>query len=328
MVDVQDVLGRLRIDVTKETERGVRLWAKCPSGTHEDANPSWSIMASGARRGAHYCASCHYGGHLVDLVMTVRDVGYHVAREWLAEVEAGYGARAPALAARVDVRPVGARPFRVPLEVVFEPLSAWPTPMRRYAEARGIDAWQVERWRVGYAVDGRLAGRIVLVTRDAAGTPAGYAARTISRDPAVKRYLAPRGEERPDFGVMFGEERWPSRAQRDLVVVLEGALNALAVERALVAHGGVASLATLSGSRAPAIVFAKLATFSRVVSLTDSDRAGDLVDEELKMGLGRHVDYRRVRLRPKTDPDSISPEELWERLCLDVARQTNITSTS
>lgn len=327
MTDVREVLRRLGVDVAEEGAHG-RLWAKCPSGTHEDANPSWSIMSAGERRGAHYCASCHYGGHLAQLVMTVRDVGFYSASEWLAEVEAGFGERRRVESARVAVPSVGRGGFRVPPEVSFGPLARWPTPLRAYAERRRIEAWQVERWRVGYAVDGRLAGRVVLVARDRAGRPAGYAARTISKDPAVKRYLAPRTEELPDFGVMFGEERWPEPRARELVVVLEGGLNALAVERCLVAHGAAASLAVMSGSRAPAIVFAKLATFRRVVNLTDNDHAGDSVAEELRQGLARHADFRRVLLREGTDPDNVDPEELWEKLCPAVSPRTATRSSA
>ena len=325
MADVEEVLRRLRIEVT-EVGAGGRLWAKCPAGTHEDANPSWSIMTAGEKRGAHYCASCHYGGHLTDLVMVSRDVGFHAAKEWLDEVTAGYGERKPVLSARVSMKSLATKGFVVPMEVVFAPLYQWPTPMRRYAIDRDLAAWQIERWRIGYAVDGRLAGRIVVVTRDGRGTPAGYAARTVSDDPDVKRYLAPRTEERPDFGVMFGEERWPAQHARETVIVLEGALNALAVERALVVHGVNASIATLSGSRAPSLIYAKLATFPRVVNLTDADHAGDAVAEELHLGLARHVTFSRVRLRPKTDPNSISAEELWERLCPDVHAAINTRS--
>lgn len=325
-IDVREVLRRLRIEITEEGAAG-RVWARCPAGTHEDANPSWSIMTTGEKAGAHYCASCHYGGHLTGLVETVRDVGFWSAKEWLAEVEAGFGERARVTSATVRVGSVARRAFRVPPEVSFDPLARWPKSIRVYAEQRGIEAWQVERWRIGYAVDGRLAGRIVMVTRDRAGVPAGYAARTTSKDPSVKRYLAPRTEERPDFGVLFGEEFWPA-SSRGTVVVLEGALNALAVERAIVAAGAQASVAVMSGSRAPAIVFAKLATFERVVNLTDSDRAGDTVAEELHLGLGRHVDFVRVRLREKTDPNNISREELWERLCPAVRAPRSITSSA
>lgn len=312
--DVREVLRRLRVEITEEGSAG-RVWAKCPAGTHEDANPSWSIMTTGEKAGVHYCASCHYGGHLAGLVETVRDVGYWSAKEWLEEVEAGFGERARVTSVTVRVGSISRHAFRVPPEVDFAPLARWPKSIRVYAEQRSIEAWQVARWRVGYAVDGRLAGRIVLVTRDRAGTPTGYAARSVSKDPTVKRYLAPRTEERPDFGVLFGEEFWPEQRARGTVVVLEGALNALAVERAIVAAGSDASLAVMSGSRAPAIVFAKLATFPRVVNLTDADHAGDAVAEELHLGLGRHVDFQRVRLRPKTDPNNISRDELWERLC-------------
>lgn len=268
-------------------------------------------MATGEKQGAHYCASCKFGGGLVDLVMHVRDVAYGGAADWLADVRAGGGERAIVLSARVEVR-AERRGFRVPREVVFAPLTDWPAPARDFATRRGIEGWQVERWGIGYAVDGRLGGRIVIVFRNSRGESAGYSARTFGKD--LKRYLAPREEEGADYGVMFGEERWPAIAQRRIVVALEGALNALAVERVLVQHGVAASVGAFAGSRASSTVFAKLATFRRVVRFTDSDHAGDDVAEELFHGLARHVEVPRVRLGAGQDPNNVDGETLWRAM--------------
>lgn len=303
----EEVLELLGIVVTERSPR--RLWARCPSGNHADNRPSWSLTISGANEGQSYCQSCHWGRTtLAFLVVHVRACKLADAVAWLESVGAGEAERVPVTSVRLDVAPLARAGFRLPEEIVFEPLAQWPPAMRAYAESRGITAEQVDRWRIGYAVDGALVGRIVIVTRDAHGTPTNYTGRTIGPDP--RRYYNARVEERPDPKVLFGEEHWT--ADRSVVYVTEGALNALAVERAFAwpIMWQWPNVAALSGSRVHPAAFAKLATFRRVVVLTDPDRAGDVAAEELHQGLARATEIVRVRLPEGTDAASLSREAL------------------
>ncbi len=54
--------------------------AICPSGTHEDRHPSWSLNL---RNGAHHCFSCGFAGNLAHLVQHVLRLNYVQASEWL-----------------------------------------------------------------------------------------------------------------------------------------------------------------------------------------------------------------------------------------------------
>lgn len=302
----REVLRRLGVDAKL---RAKRWWALCPNAAeHEgkvDRNPSWMIRDDAHRRsGQHYCFTCKFGGGLLSLVEKVKGFEPEDAKEWLRDVSVV--PEEPVAAVRVEV--MRDRSLVVPREVCFDPLQRWLTPFRDYAIERGIEPWQVERWGVGYALEGRLAMRVVFVSRDGHSIPRNFTGRTIldkHREP--KRYLNAREEDRPDHGAMFGEEHWPDR--RGVVVVTEGAINALAVERALPG----ASLACLSGSNVHPTHLAKLATFRRVVLLTDSDAAGDDAADDLA-ALDGFTSVERVRLPQGKDAADLPVEELREHL--------------
>lgn len=326
MIDVRRVLRELGIvDVRDE---GDRIWAPCPfhgevvnsfvggnrvvvdqrwlarfKGGQEAG--TWFIRPKGARRGQHHCFACGKGGPLQLLVGHVLDVGWRSVEEWLARWEGADEPAAP-LPSVVRFELVGVAEFRMPVGVVWgQPLSEWLTPYRRYGEKRGITAAQVERWAIGYCPEGRLEGRIVIPVHGTDDVISGYMARAI--DPkADRRYLFPSSSDFPDLDVVFGERCWPEvwlRGDRT-VVVTEGAINALAVERA-----GVPYVGALGSSHVRPLHVAKLATFGKVVVLTDPDLAGDKAAEELKAALST-VSSVRVRLPPRADAASLPSEVL------------------
>ena len=173
---------------------------------------------------------------------------------------------------------------------------------------RHVTAEQAMRWRFGFATEGRLAGRVVIITRREDRTIAHYAARAIGR--TEKRYLFPSESEHADLGPLFGEEHW-STVARATVVVAEGAFNALAIERAL---GIDIAVAALSGSRVTAGTIARLGAFARVVVATDADQAGDRAARRIECGLAGGPEVIRVRLPEGEDADTIAVEDLRARL--------------
>jgi len=190
--------------------------------------------------------------------------------------------------------------------VRIEPLEKWPAPARRYLEKRGIPAWQVMRWGLGYAAQGRLAGRIVIPVRDEHGRPRNYMARSFCG--GEPKYLTPKAEERADLGTLFGVLGWEEAGRT--VYVTEGAFNALAFERALATPGSdhVAIAAVGGASDLQAEHAALLSRFAIVVLASDSDEAGDNLAGRLGYALGRHVAIGRLRL-PR-DADEMRFEEL------------------
>lgn len=317
---VERVLERLGITARRI---GSRWWAeRCPVPEHGPQNEGhlWKnffIRADGHRAaGLWHCYSCKEGGKLYELVMKVRGCEFREALAWLREIE-----EAPAPEPVVSVRyaPLGAgrARFELPGGVEFGPLAGWNSVARDYALSRGLTAEQVERWEIGYALSGRLSGRVVFPIVDSAGRLANYAARTFVDDET--RYLAGDEDRDPglDVAAMLGERFWPAPATRirRACVVFEGALSGMALERAMLRAGVSAELAGLQGSDVANPRRAlRLSSFGRVVSAADPDKAGDRVSEDLAAAL-RRVPFARLRYpREGVDAGDTPVEDLARAL--------------
>lgn len=321
-VDVPKLLKALGIEARL---RGKEWAAPCPNPAHDDRHPSWRMrddpLSRSGKHGSHKCWPCGFKGGPLDLVMKVRSLDEDEARAWLSAFYRGDAAEPPPERLRWQMGSYFAQGFELPGEVKVEPLDEWPSAAREYVESRGITAEQVERYGLGYAVYGRLAGRIVLVARDIEGAPRSYTARTFTGH--LKRYLAADRSEGPDLGCMFGEQFWPplerlqgAMRRRGWVAALEGAINGLAVERAV----PELPFAVTSGTQPHPAHFAKLASFEGVLLLTDPDAAGDAAAERFAQALGRHVPVRRVRLSEGKDAQEVAPTLLREVLCRATGR--------
>lgn len=301
---------------------GGRIWAeRCPLPSHQQHNPqhryqNFFVRAHGERAGQYHCFSCGGGGRLVDLVMNVRGFELRDALAWLRNVEEQAPA-VPFLRVRVAAGP---RAFRLPDGVEGGPLAEWNSQARQYVERRGITAGQVERWRIGYSLMGRLAGRIVFPVLDGAGRVVNYTGRTfVEEEP---RYMAASEREHPDTSALWGEHQWHDRIT---ALVVEGAINGLAFERALA--GIVLSpdrvdprpnIAGLSGSDFDHRKAMRLSEFRRVVVATDPDQAGDDAFEDIWAALHRGCRVERF-VHPTKEDAAATPvpalqEALWQQV--------------
>lgn len=300
------VMAYLGLEVA--SARGSRAWATCPLHAWVSSRPTLSVRLSGAEAGLYHCFACKAGGNLPMLVAAVRGVSYEEALEVVDHVAGGEAKRRR----RQVFRAAGARPtrrgYRLPPEVVVgEPLGDWPSPASGYLAERGIGAAVVEAFGVGYAVDGRLAGRVVLPIRvgpDAA--PAGYSARSFAGE--EPRYLTPHAGEGADPGAVFGEHLWPPEGERRVVVVTEGAIDALSVH----ATAGC-PVAALGGSDVDAFRALAVATFGGAVILTDADEPGEAAARRIRGMLGRATRTARARLPRGEDGRAADANELLRR---------------
>jgi hypothetical protein len=317
-IDVPRMLAELGIEV-----RHVRnAWVgKCPTGDHEDRHPSWEIIdePGSEKHSLHLCRSCHFGGTAVELVR--RHFGLAGTREavaWLQENAMGTPATLERLTVRVRS---AARPeLKMPGGVMFGPVGSWPSVPRRYLlEDRRVSVWQVERWGIGYAVDGEQRGRIVFPARDNEGRLLNFTGRTFVN--SMVRYKSAPESANPDTAAIFGELHWPRiDAPRDTVWVCEGALNALAVEVALSRWDGgekpclFPAIASLFGSKVQLEQILKIASFRRAVILTDPDLAGEEARDRMGAALGRHIKVWHAYFPTGQDAASVGTERLREIL--------------
>lgn len=332
--NVSKLLEHLGISAKKS---GTEWQAKCP--IHKDSAPSWHIEDE---VGIWWCFGCSTGGGPVSLVYRLLDFrrpcskhasektsGYcaKCALDWLRArnlIEESITAIPDTVEIVVNGRTSAKPIFRMPAEVHQTFFEKWPKPIRQYVLARKIDIYQVDRWKLGYAVDGRLGGRIVFPIEDENGVLASYTARSFDgREP---RYTTPQPSENPNPGVMFGARYWPPLEERKhcTVVLTEGAVNALACERAgamFVAALGGSPLAPLDiGRDKPArasdgalAAVLKLSGWGRVLVATDPDKAGEKVATAIR-ALGRWTDLRRVEFPAGVDAADMPLENLRELL--------------
>lgn len=306
-VDVVTLLRQLDI---KTFEKNGVMWAKCPSPDHNDRTPSWRMISDPDhdKFGQHRCYGCGFGGWPVHLVEAVLGCSREEAREWLRDVSENPPVP---FAVKVEFGVVRSR-FAFPRGVHTLPLKEWPQAAYDYAvNTRGIAEWQIERWKVAFA-DGvydkdknPLAGRIVFPVHNGKGVLIGYTGRSYTG--SKRRYKEPSKEEGADLGAVFGELHWPRPDLRRFVVVTEGAIDALAVERVFpysMPIGGI------YGSQLAPGHIARLSTFRNVLMATDPDKAGSRVASELEQQLKRWTNVVRVALPEGQDAASVDPQVL------------------
>ena len=308
---VLDALG-----ITILARRGRRGWALCPY--HDDHSPTnFFVRLAGERAGQNHCFSCKKGGGLTSLVMHVRSCDEEAARAFIALLGKGY--EPPRVRARVVAKApkLGRHVFQMPREIIYEPLDQWVTPARVYAmKDRGLTQDEVDRFRIGYAVDGKkVAGRIVIPWLNSAGVAVGYSARTfVDEEP---KYQTPAHADGADRTVMVGEHLWPALRDRRVVAVTEGALNGIALQRAF---PGL-PFGALGGSEIEPLHAVKLATFPHVLLVTDPDKAGEGAAAQLGRMLARYSKTTRVVLPRGMDAMDVAmkkgPDAL--RSCLSLA---------
>lgn len=306
-LDLPQLLERLSIRFDR---RGTLLWARCPHPDHSERTPSWRMINEPGepKHGQHRCYGCGQGGWTVHLVEWALGCTRQQANEWLRDIKNN----PPPLPFGVKVEFGSAgRKFQLPQGVVQAPLEDWLEEPRDYLLSRGVARWQVGRWKLGYAPrnwhpdKNPLAGRIVIPVYGAKGQLLSYTGRTYVG--AERRYKEPSKREGADLGAVFGEQYW--QGERNIVVVTEGALDALAVERL----GGY-HLAGLFGSQLHESHVAKLSTFEKVLVASDPDGAGNKMVRELMGQLGRWVRLGRVELPAGEDCASAAPGVLDQAL--------------
>jgi len=304
-INVPELLSSLGIGFKRQ---GRELWASCPYPGHDrDKTPSWSIVDGGDRNGYNHCFGCGASGGALDLILEVVGLSdYKAAANWAAERGLDIDGAEQLDVALVIRSPRSNRKAELlePRGMISGSLAAWPTPARRYAIDRGLSAEQVQRWDLRCAVDGDLAGRLWIPTRDAAGKLLDWTARSWCGEDL--RYKSAPGGGLP--GSIFGEQHWPELAARATqeIVICEGAFDALACERA-----GARNVAGLSGvSRYDRWTCMKIAGWGSIVIAVDPDDAGDRVAELLEM-LGRDPRARSVQRAEL--PRGVDCDALWRQ---------------
>jgi DNA primase len=120
---------------------------------------------------------------------------------------------------------------------------------------------------------------------------------------------------------VFGEEHWPTHGHRDIVFVTEGAIDALAIERALRRLGWPLrdiAIAGIYGSQLHEGHLSRLSTFKRHVWCTDPDKAGESVAKSLMDKFSRWSSQQRLEIPEGNDPGALGETTLGETVLDDI----------
>ena len=260
---------------------------------HVEKDPSWSIVddPGSDKHGLHRCFGCKRGGSPAYLVSQVIGITEFSARDWLERNGCVAGEASPGslpTKVRCEVAPTvnHAAGIMLPAGVVTDrTFGEWPSGPKRYLLGRGIGTWQVEAYGIGYAVHGEQEGRIVFPSKDCYGAIRYYTGRTFDGDRL--RYLSCE-EDAPGARIdaaLFGEHLWDWRDEFDEVFTAEGAVKALAIERALCDVGTGERgrpVAAFSGSELHEAQVLKLRRFTRLTHVADPDDTGMRFARELE----------------------------------------------
>lgn len=303
MLDVPMLLAKLDIPVIKRAGR--RLWSNCPSPEHPDKDPSWFIWndETSDRHGHHRCYGCGFRGGAIALVREIFGIATSEAKKWLQSDDVRYTPLEISVEIREQVRREEMQP---PQWVQFAAdYKDWPTLAVRYLTGpkRRVNSVLANRWGLGFAIKGTLAGRVWIPIRDPGCRLVSWQARSFIDDPL--RYVTP---DRVQVQTLLGAEHWPEAEDRRVVVVVEGPFDALAVDRATALPVGA-----IIGSNPSTRQMSALATFDEVVIMTDPDGAGDKAEDMLR-GMSRWVKIHRARLPATFDPGNAPDDMLCDML--------------
>jgi DNA primase len=251
-VDVPDMLERLGMSNVRLTSGGREANFSCfkPGHAHGDERPSAYMNVETT---AGWCFGCHSRWSAVSFVAEARDVSTADAQQWLrstygiefvepldgsmvGELERRFRPREPVLPRRV--KPSASWLSMLSLDWHDSTEIEQDQGYARYILDRGLSPEILSSFGVGYDY---LCDRITIPVYDLAGELVGIKGRAWNGREPKYLVLGDRGES-TKFGfhpyeaseVVFGLDR---HRDKDIAVVFEGELDAMACEQAMIEHG-------------------------------------------------------------------------------------------
>jgi len=149
---LSQVVGRkVTWDTRKSNQGKGDMWAPCPF--HQEKSASFHVDD---RKGFYYCFGCQAKGDAISFVRETENVGFMEAVEILArEVGMPMPARDPQAQAKSDRRTQLIEVMEQAVQVFRLQLKTGAgAAARDYLDRRGLNAATLERWEIGFALDG------------------------------------------------------------------------------------------------------------------------------------------------------------------------------
>lgn len=216
------------------------------------------LLGINLESGLAHCFHCNWGaGGVIETAKALAEVyGLSFRIHWEARKEEKIEKPVPAI-------PVVQQ--RLPAE--FERFTGDATDkverrIRGYLKSRGVSQMQINRHGIGFAASGRYAWRAIFPVIGEDGGAYGFVARSID----VKQ--KPKYLNSPGIKLLWGAQHLAKTA-----VIVEGVLDALRVEQALMRRRDWVAVARL-GSTLTGTQFRQMRRYERLILLPDRDAAG------------------------------------------------------
>lgn len=285
MINYLDVLAEHGLD-PQETSGGRELAMPCP--LCDDPKRRFYVNA---RTGMWLCFRCQEQGGPYRLLREVLELDHFMALRLREEIEGSRAGPKPlrVVAAKTPEPEAG---IGMPPEVyrLTSPKDAGQEIFWRYLDGRGVTPKQIEQYRMGFALRGRYAYRVIIPVYSS-GAMQTFVARTVID---------------ADLKVLHPDDAHPSQALFNIdnitgksVVLVEGVFDVLRIA----ASQAVASLGTNLSAQQRDLLRSK--GIKRVLVLWDGDEPGrhgaSHIADQL---LAARFDVRVALLRPGEDPAS------------------------
>lgn len=296
-VDVFAILNTLEIPFKQQGGYG-DLWIRCFLSAHKGGRrPSLHIMGNPFHQ--HFatwkCFGCGASGNIIELVKIHRDTTF---RDALSIVEAHQRVENLDIEAvkRVYTKPTPQLPATYESPKVE---SQWNKKYLDYLYGRGVEWWQIQRYKLGYCDVGKFANRVIIPVT-LGKEFATFVARSIFSEkdfPDVQRVTGPRGGLVGLFGSNYADFSKPA-------ITCEGWADKLTIERV-----GYYNVYAVQRNEFHQRQIDFLKQFPYTIVIPDGDEGGDhFVDS-----LAPHIDTLKIligRVPWGKDPDKSKDEEI------------------
>ncbi len=251
---LQELLERADVDYKQKDDEISICCPFCP--THDDR----MLLGINVENGLAHCFHCGWSsGGVIETAKALAEV-YGISFRIHFEAKKDEKEYVP--------KPVPTEPVvisRLPVEYerfVGDTSDKVEKRIRGYLKSRGVSHLQIERHQIGFAACGRYAWRAIFPVLGEDGKCYGFVARSIDVRQQPK-YL-----NSPGIKLLWGAHQAAKTA-----VIVEGVLDALRVEHALMRRRDWIAVARL-GSTMTGSQFRQLRKYERLILLPDRDAAG------------------------------------------------------
>ncbi len=339
ILDATDIVEVVS-DFVSLKRKGANYWGLCPF--HNDRSPSFSVSKS---RGLCKCFSCGEGGSAVGFLMKLEHLGYYDALRYLArkynieveeremtpEEERKEAARDNMFA----VNEFAMRHFEKTLTATDEGRDVGLS----YFRHRGINEQMLEKFHLGYALDGRdnlyrtalergyseeylmstglctrtddgrvydrFRGRVIYPIHTLSGKVVAFGGRTLRSDKTMAKYVnSPESDiysKRRELYGMFQAKQAIAKAGKCIIV--EGYMDVISMHQS-----GICNVVASSGTALTVEQVRIIKRFTNDVTLIyDADAAGIKASlRGIELLLQDGMDIKVLLLPPGEDPDSFA----------------------